>query len=1127
VGLSFCNVCGRPVEERPAVDGSGAGADGADAADGAGSRSERRLVSVLFVDLEDFTGLAESLDPEDVRNLQARYFEAARSVVAHYGGTLEKFIGDAVMAVWGAPLAHEDDAERAVRAALELLAAVAKIRGAVPGRRLTARGAVCTGEVAVTIGLVGQGMVAGDLVNTAARLQAAAPSGGVLVDQTTRRVVGDTIAFESASPATLKGKSRPLETWRAAGLAGHSGPFVGRSAQLAELVDLYARTVTTRRGRSISVLGIAGIGKSRLLWEFERHLEGLPEPLALHVGRAPSYGEGMTFAPIAEMVRRRARINEGTETEVARRQLETTLAEFVPDVAEQRWIGPRLATLLDPGSHVAFERDELFAAWRRFFERVSDWAPVLLIFEDLQWADPPLLDFIDHVAAWSRGFPILIVAVARPELLDKRPSWGAGHYSFNSTQLEPLPDAAMSELLLGLGPDLPPGVVRRIVERAGGVPLYGVEVLRMLVDRGQARAGDQGFEMVDPLSDMQIPETLRSLVSARIDGLPPDERRLLLSASVLGSRFHAEALAAISRMGLGEARGLVEALMRRDLVTIDDELRSPGRGQLVFVQEVVRDVAYSTVSRRDRRTLHVAAADHLASLGDDELVEAVAEHLLAAHVAAPTHPDAAVVARRAVIALRQAAGRALALRVPARALTHLTRAIELVEDDATRAELWRDAAVAGRAAGRFDLAEALLRQLIAWSTETHDRQGAARARAQLASLLLATERPGSALDDLAAALDGVGDLPLDAATAELSGQLARAHVLVGDDRLALDRANRTLDASTPLGLQAVAVDALITRGTAHMRLGDETAGLADLQQAIAEAQRADLIGAELRARNNLAWLVAPDDPQVTLATAQEGLELATRMGVGDMALQLAEIVAWVAIDTGDWALSRSVLDDVRDRPQAPAHRIQFAAAEATLLALRGEPAAGLLDALEPVDPDTDPQILSAIDLARAWIAFVDGHFVDARGLAQAAGDRSLGAERHAALALATRSALWAGDRATVATSLEGLAETKMHGRAVAAAELTLGAGAAALDDDPSADARYEDAIGRWRSLRLPLQLALCLAERRSLRPAAHEPSADAAEGHAEAERILMDLGATGLLRILPPAGRRVADAPIS
>jgi tetratricopeptide (TPR) repeat protein len=1028
------------------------------------------------------------------------------------------------MAVWGAPIAHEDDAERAVRAALELVAAVGKLRGAVPGRRLSARAAVCTGEAAVTLGAEGQGMVAGDLVNTSARLQAAAPSNTVLVDDTTRRVVGDPVSFEPAVTEALKGKSRPLDTWRAIGLAGelpkgraagHSGPFIGRGAQLNELIDLYRRCVADRRSRIVSVLGIAGIGKSRLLWEFERYLEPLPEVLALHVGRAPAYGEGTTFAPVAEMVRRRARINEGTETELARRQLERTLDEFVPDEVERQWIEPRLATLLDPGSHAAFERDELFAAWRRFFERVSDWAPVLLVFEDLQWADPALLDFIDHVATWSRAFPIFILTLARPELLDKRPTWGTGHHSSTAIQLEPLRDEQMAELLLGLGPDLPPRVVRRIVERAGGVPLYGVEVLRMLVDRGQARAGAQGFEILDPPEQMQIPETLRSLVSARIDALPPAERSLLLSASVLGSRFRPEALAAISHVEMAEAQGRMAALMRRELVTLDDEPRSPGRGQLAFVQEVVHDVAYSTVSRRDRRSLHVAAADHLAGLGDDELVEAVAEHLFAAHAAAPTHADAPAVARRAVDALRLAAARALALRVPARALTHLLRALELVGDEGTRADLWGEAAVAARAAPRFDLAESFLRQLIDWQTERGQLVEAARTRAQLASLLLATERHGSALGDLEAALEGVGDMALDASTVELGGQLARAHVLVGHDQLGLEWADRTLDASAALDLRGVAVDALITRGTAQTRLGNEQAGLDDLRRAIEDAQGLDLIGAELRARNNLAWLVVPDDPQVTFATARAGLDLATRMGVGDMALQLGEVVCAAAIETGDWDVALAVLEEVRDRPKAPAHRIDFAVAETTIRALRGDASAeALLEALEPIEPDTDPQLLSEIDLARAWIAFVDGRLDDAQRLAKAAGARSLGAERLGALVLAGRAALWLGDRADVAAQIVALDGLHAKGRAVETAQLTLRAGAVALAAEASAGPLYEEAIASWRSLRLPLHLAICLAERHRFLGSGAATSPD--PGIEEAEAILTGLGAEGMLRAIRP-----------
>ncbi len=350
---------------------------------------------------------------------------------------------------------------------------------------------------------------------------------------------------------------------------------------------------------------------------------------------------------------------------------------------------------------------------------------------------------------------------------------------------------------------------------------------------------------------------------------------------------------------------------------------------------------------------------------------------------------------------------------------------------------------------------------------------------------------------------------------ELSGQLARAHVLVGDDQLALEWADRTLDASERLSLPAVAVDALITRGTAQMRLGNDVAGLDDLHHAIADAQGLGLIGAELRARNNLAWLIAPDDPRSTMATARDGLELATRMGVGDMALQLAEVVSRVAIDTGDWDAAMAVLDEVRDRPKAPAHRIGFAVNEATLRALRGDPAAAsLLDALEPLDPDTDPQILAAIGQARAWLAFVDGRFDEAGRLAESAGDRSLGAERHAALVLAARAALWLGDRARVEALTVRLDEMQMHGRAVSAAEMTLRAGAAALAERAGAGEMYDRAIASWRSLRLPLHLALCLAERRRLLSSASDDGP--ALGGEEAEAILGDLGARGLLRAIGP-----------
>ncbi len=527
--------------------------------------SERRLVSVLFVDLEDFTALAESLDPEDVRNLQARYFEAARSVVAHYGGMLEKFIGDAVMAVWGAQAAHEDDGERAVRAGLELVAAVVRLRGASADQPLSARAAVGTGEVAVTPGVDGQGLVAGDLVNTAARLQAAAPSGGVLVDDTTRRVVGDGIVFTPAGPMTLRGKSRPVTAWLAVEVAaerpkgraaGHAGPFIGRSAEFAELVDLFERTVAARRSRIVSVLGIAGIGKSRLVWEFERYLDALPEILALHIGRTPSYGDGITFAPIAEMVRRRAtdqrghrdRARDPAAAKDARRARARRGRAALDRAAPRDPPRTRARTPRSTGTSCSRPGDASSSASPSGRPRSSS----------SRTSSGPTRRCSTSSTTSRRG-RARIRSSSSPWpgpscSTDARPGVRASTASPPSSSSR-CPTKQMVELLLGLEPDLPAGVVRRIVDRAGGVPLYGVEVLRMLVDRGRADGRGARSEPLDTLDQMQIPDTLRSLVSARIDALPPADRSCLLSASVLGGRFHPDALAAIGHLEPAERPG--------------------------------------------------------------------------------------------------------------------------------------------------------------------------------------------------------------------------------------------------------------------------------------------------------------------------------------------------------------------------------------------------------------------------------------------------------------------------------------------------------------------------------------------------------------------------------------------
>src|SRR5487761_2202937 len=467
--------------------------------------AERRVVSVLFADLVGFTTLAENRDAEEVRDLLSRYFDLARGVVERHGGTIEKFIGDAVMAVWGAPTSHEDDAERAVRAALEI---VGGVRGLGPA--VHARVGVVTGEAAVTIGAIGEGMVAGDMVNTASRLQGAAPPDVVLVGEGTMHAASRAIVFEEAGDQLLKGKAAPVSAWRALRVVAERGgrgrseaieaPFVGRDDELRLLKDLYHATARDRRVRLVSVTGQGGIGKSRLAWEFLKYIDGLVEGVFWHHGRSPSYGSGITFWALGEMVRQRAGLAEGDDEATTRIRIAESVARWIADEQERRWIEAALLALLGVAAPPAGGQDRLFSAWRTFFERMATEDPVVMVFEDLQWADSGLLAFIDHLVDWSRGVPIYVVALARPELLETRPDWGAGKRNFTSLALEPLSPEAMQALLAGLVPGLSADAAARIIARADGVPLYAEEIVRMLVAQGSLEAAGGVYRPVGNLA---------------------------------------------------------------------------------------------------------------------------------------------------------------------------------------------------------------------------------------------------------------------------------------------------------------------------------------------------------------------------------------------------------------------------------------------------------------------------------------------------------------------------------------------------------------------------------------------------------------------------------------------------
>ncbi len=540
----FCGECATPLTGAVASVSADADPRGADAERGH-AVAERRLVSILFADLVGFTPFAEERDAEDVRDTLSRYFELASEVIGRYGGTVEKFIGDAVMAVWGAPTARENDAELAVRAGLDLVGAVREL-----GPGIQARAGILTGEAAVTLGATNQGMVAGDLVNTAARLQSVAPPGSVLVGEATHRAASRAITFEEAGEQVLKGKTAPVTAWRALRVVAEVGgrnrsdsleaPFVGRDDELRLLRELFHATAREGRARLVSVIGPAGIGKTRLAWEYLKYLDGLVEGVWYHEGRSPAYGDGISFWALGEMVRRRAGLKEtDDEADHPGTRSRPCCSSTSRKSDERRWIEPAILSLL--GIEAVVDSSQLFAAWRTFLERLAATSPVVLVFEDFHFADSGLIDFVDHLMEWSRQVPIYVVTLSRPELLEKRSDWGAGKRNFTSLYLEPLTPAAMREMLIGLIAGLPEPAIAAIVARADGIPLYAVETVRMLLADGKLALDGDSYRPTGDLHDLAVPETLTALIASRLDALDPLDRTLIQDAAVLGQSFSSPA----------------------------------------------------------------------------------------------------------------------------------------------------------------------------------------------------------------------------------------------------------------------------------------------------------------------------------------------------------------------------------------------------------------------------------------------------------------------------------------------------------------------------------------------------------------------------------------------------------
>jgi class 3 adenylate cyclase/tetratricopeptide (TPR) repeat protein len=813
-GQSFCGECGTALtattQPAPA------------AAASASAIAERRLVSVLFADLVGFTTLSESRDPEKVRELLSRYFDTCRRLVGLYGGVVEKFIGDAVMAVWGTPVATEDDAERAVRTALDLVAAVQALGQEAGIDGLRARAGVLTGEAAVNTAAVGEGMVAGDLVNTASRVQSVAEPGSVFVGEGTRRATEGAVVYEPAGSFELKGKEGETSLWRALRVVsgrqgslkseGLEAPFVGRDRELRQIKDLFHVCAEEGRAQLVSVTGIAGIGKSRLAWEFYKYFDGIVQTIYWHRGRCLAYGEGVTYWALADMVRWRCGITEDEGPEVALQKLQAALEEHLLDPEERRFVEPRLAQLLGVGEAASLDRQDLFAAWRLFFERLADTYPTILAFEDMQWADASLLDFVEYLLEWSRDKPLFVVTLARPELLEKRPTWGAGHRNFTSLYLEPLSEQAMEELLVGLVPGLPSQLRTQILERAEGVPLYAVETVRMLLDRGLLVDDGSAYKVVGEVATLEVPETLHALIAARLDGLAPEERRLLGDAAVLGKTFTPQALVALSGLEPDRLEELLTAMVRREVLGLQSDPRSPEQGQYTFLQDLLRYVAYETLPKRERREKHLAAAEHLtAAFGEDEVAEVIASHLLDAYRLDPDAPDSEGLRRRAHGALLRAGERARSLGAPTEALRYFEQAAELASEPWERASALTRAGEMAHMAGEYGRMPDLIEPAI----QLYEAAGDSHAAARASSLMALTEQRSGQIEQAIRRLEAVyaliGEDEPDADLVLLLSRLNSAHYFAGNPERAAELTERGLDLAEALQLPELLVRGWVAR----------------------------------------------------------------------------------------------------------------------------------------------------------------------------------------------------------------------------------------------------------------------------------------------------------------------------
>jgi len=973
----FCLNCGSPL-----------------AAPTASKGEERKVVSVLFADLVGFTAASEAADPEDVRARLRPYHQRLKELIEARGGIVEKFIGDAVVGLFGAPIAHEDDAERAVRTALRIQEAIEELNEADPDLGLSARAAVNTGEVVVTLGArpeLGEGMVTGDVVNTASRLQGVAPVGGVAVGEATHRLTKDLFDYEELPSVAVKGKAEPLRLWWAKSPRSRYGVeverrgdsvFVGRQYELTMMENLYWRTTREQSLQLVTVTGEPGVGKTRLLSEFSDFVDALSEIVQWRQGRCLPYGEGITFWALGEIVKAQAGILESDTPLVAGDKLDATLQTLLEDSTEREWVRARLAPLVGAAIEVdsTVERTEAFTAWRRFLEALAAHRTTILIFEDLHWADAAMLDFIEHLIDWASGVPLLVICTARPELYEGHPGWGGGKRNSSALNLSPLTKEETSALIAGLLKDteLPEKLQTLVIERSGGNPLYAEEFCRMLFDRGVV-SGDGGKVQVTDDLEVSVPDTVQALIAARLDTVPPSRKALLQDAAVVGKVFWSGAVGTMGGIDDEAAREGLHELGRREIVRPARISSVKDQAEYAFWHVLLRDVAYGQIPRSARAQKHRAAAEWIEKTAGDRVADQA--ELLAYHYeqaldlarASGMDDEVAALEERARHFFELAGDRARVLDIGSAARYYM-RALELAADgDPKRVDLVEKVSFCLSQSKGMGAALPILRKEVDRFRARGDDLGLGAVLVRLATTL---HLEGEAAESAAAADEGFrlleGQPPgrhlaqayvFEAGTALVSGKSQRAK----------DFAQRAIDLASDLGLDSQLDRAFGFRGAARCDLGD-AGGIEDMRRGlkgVLERGETDSAGSAYINLGDAVWI--NEGPREGLKVHHEGIEYCAKRGaISSMMWGTAE-TAWMYYDTGDWDEVVSAVDVVSAWVETGGTGATGAVApafKARVLLLRGNAAASgqiTQDLMPTVRRIGDAQLLApALITAALW-----------------------------------------------------------------------------------------------------------------------------------------------------------------